>query len=280
MSTAIASLLLVICTARAVAASASTTPFDLLDDGSVVVPVTIGGTGAYRFVIDTGSSRTVISTRLWQTLRLPAVAQTQVVTPAGRELAYIVRVDRLAIDGRPGANVAAAVMPADRYAAGQQVDGLIGQDLLAGLIYTIDYERRVVVWHAQGDALEGERVPLRIHDNRLLVSLAQHDGDPSPLSLVPDSGSDAVVLFAHAKDKLRMTPLDVGMLSSLSGSRLVRRVRIDDLLVGSTRLQDPHAVLIDSDEPAETMGDGLLPLNVFARVTFNAGEGYLIVQRR
>lgn len=280
MSTAIATLLLAVVTATAVAARASTTPFDLLDDGSVVVPVTIGGTGAYRFVIDTGSSRTVISTRLWKALRLPAVAKTEVVTPAGRDVAYIVRLDGLAIDGRPGVNVAAAVMPADRYAAGQQVDGLIGQDVLAGLVYTIDYEQRLVSWHAPGDVLEGERVPLRIRDNRLLVTLAQHDGDASPLSLIPDSGSDAVVLFAHAKDKLRMTPLDVGVLSGLSGSRLVRRVRIDDLIVGSARLQNPHAVLIDSGESTEVMGDGLLPLNVFSRVTFNAAEGYLIVHPR
>ena len=28
------------------------------------------------------------------------------------------------------------------------------------------------------------------------------------------------------------------------------------------------------------MGDGLLPLHVFSRVTFNVAEGYLIVQPR
>ena len=133
MSTAIAALLLFAATAAAVSANGSTTAFELLDDGSVVVPVTIGGTGPYRFVIDTGSSRTVIST--------PAVAERCACrcwpkrwsSPrrAGT-MAYIVRLDGLAIDGRPGVNVSAAVMPSDRYAAGQQVDGLIGQDLLAG----------------------------------------------------------------------------------------------------------------------------------------------------
>jgi predicted aspartyl protease len=280
MSTAIATLVLVALTAPAVAAADASTPFDLLDDGSVVVPVTIGGTGSYRFVIDTGSSRTVISSRLWRSLRLPVVASTQVVTPAGRDLAYIVRIDGLSVAGRPGVNVSAAVMPAERYAAGQQVDGLIGQDLLADQVYTIDYEQRVIAWHRQADAIEGVRVPLQVHDNRLLVSLAQHDGDPAPLLLVPDSGSDALVLFAHAGHKLQMTPLEVGMLSSLSGSRPARRVHIDQLIVGSARLPNPHAVLIDSVESGDLMGDGLLPLNVFSRVTFNAAAGYLIVQPR
>ena len=58
----IASVLL----ALAAPAAASTTPFELLADGSIVVSVTIGGTSGYRFVIDTGSSRTVIAERVWR----------------------------------------------------------------------------------------------------------------------------------------------------------------------------------------------------------------------
>ena len=273
-------LLLFATTVAAVSAHASPTRFDLLDDGSVVVPVTIGGTGPYRFVLDTGSSRTVISTRLWRTLHLPVLAKTLVVTPAGRDDAYIVRIGGLAVAGRPGVDVSAAVMPADQYAAGQQVDGLIGQDLLATLVYTIDYDERAIVWHAPGERLPGHRLPLDIRNNRVLVSLDQHDGDSSPLRLVPDSGSDALVLFAHAQAKLRWTPRDVGVLSSLSGSRLVRRIEVDGLVVGSARLRDPLAVLVDSGESVEMMGDGLLPLNVFSRVTFNVAERYLIVETR
>jgi predicted aspartyl protease len=279
MSTALAALLLVALSATA-AVNISTTPFDLLEDGSIVVPVTIGGTGPYRFVLDTGSSRTVISARLSRELRLPVIAKTVMVMPAGRDVASVVRLNGLAVDGRPGVDVSAAVMPADRYAAGQQVDGLIGQDVLAAVVYTIDYERREVHWHAAGDPLPGNRLPLSVRDNRLLVSLAQRDGDPSPLSLIPDSGSDGLVFFAHAQDKLRLTLLDVGLLSGLSGSRLARRVQVDSLMVGNTRLRNPLAVLVDSGEAATVMGDGLLPLHLFSRVTFNAGEGYLIVQPR
>jgi hypothetical protein len=278
MSITFATVLLCAMPAVAVAAGHSATPFDLLEDGSIVVPVTIGGTGPYRFVLDTGSSRTVISTRLWKALRLPVVATTVMVTPAGRGAAYIVRLEGLAVDGRPGVNVSAAVMAADRYADGQQVDGLIGQDLLAAVVYTIDYRGRTVFWHAPGETLPGRRLPLNVRDNRLLVSLAQHDGDPRPLRLVPDSGSDGVVLFSHAQDKLRLTQLEVGVLTGLSGSRLARRVQIDGLVVGKTVLLNPLAVVVDSSEPIEMMGDGLLPLHLFSRVTFNVAEGYLIVE--
>ena len=262
----------------AASADQRSTRFDLLEDGSIVVSVTIGGTGRYRFMLDTGSSRTLISSRLWKSLRLPVVAKTLLVTPAGREDAYVVRLRGVAVAGGAGIDVAAAVIDADRYAAGTQVDGLIGQDVLAAAIYTIDYRARTMVWHAAGDALAGLRLPLVMRDNRLLVSLAQHEGDPNPLRLTPDSGSDSLVLFAHARDKLQMTPLDIGMLSSLAGVRLVRRVEVDGLMIGTTRLRTPAVLLVDSGEAGELMGDGLLPLHLFARVTFNAGQGYLIVE--
>jgi len=253
------------------------TPFELLDDGSLIVGVTIGGTGPWRFVIDTGSSRTVISTRLWQTLRRPVIARTVMVTPAGRDTAYVVRLQGVTIGDRAPVDVDAAVIPADRYAAGQRVDGLIGQDILAEAIYTIDYRGRSIEWHRAGDSLSGLRLPLEVRDQRVLVVLAQRDGDASPLSLIPDSGSDALVLFAQAKDKLRMTPLDIDVLTSMAGTRLVRRVRIDELVIGDARLRDSIAVMLDNGDAAGVMGDGLLPLHVFARVTFNVRERYLIV---
>lgn len=272
----IASLLL----AMASPASASPTPFDLLADGSIVVSVTIAGTNGYRFVIDTGSSRTVIAERLWRALKLPVVAKTVMVTPAGRDEAFVVRVKALAIGDQPASSVDAAVMARDRYADGTRVDGLIGQDLLASLVYTIDYRRRLVTWHGEGDQLDGERLPLSIRDSRVLVTLDQPAGEGPPLALVPDTGSDDLVLFAHATKNRRMTTVDAGLLTSLSGSRPVRRVQMDGLAIGATRWRHPLAVVVDTDEAPDLMGDGLLPLHQFARVTFNVGEGYLLVQTR
>jgi predicted aspartyl protease len=259
-------------------ATADETRFDLLEDGSIVVPVTIRGGGPYRFIVDTGSSRTLISRRLWQALRLPVVAQTLMVTPAGRDHAYVVRLSGLAMPGRPGTDVRAAVTEADRYAAGETVDGLIGQDVLATAIYTIDYRRRAIVWHSPTDVLEGSTLPLTVRDQRVLVSLPQYDGDPRPLSLIPDSGSDTLVLFAHARDKVRFTSLDTGLLSSLSRAIPARLIQLDSLAIGASRLQDPLAVLVDSGESPELMGDGLLPLHIFSSVTFNVAGGFLIVQ--
>jgi predicted aspartyl protease len=276
---AIAALLLSTMTTTGAAAGYGTTPFDLLVDGSIVVPVTIGGTGPYRFVIDTGSSRTVISSRLSDAVGAPFLAKTLMVTPAGRDLATVVSLNRIAIAGRPAGAVAAAVMRHDRYAAGEQVDGLIGQDVLSRVAYTIDYRERTLTWRMPDEQPPGLRLPMVIEDNRPLVILPQRDGDTSPLRLIPDSGADGLVLFPHAENKLALTPIDVGVLSGIAGSRPATRVSVDRLVIGTTLLRDTLAAIVDSGEPAETMGDGLLPLHVFSRVTVNAREGYLILER-
>lgn len=241
------------------------------------MPVTIGGTGPYRFVVDTGSSRTVISRRLWRTLRLPVVAQTRMVTPAGTADAYVVRLAGLAICCQSEVTVDAAVMPADRYADGQQVDGLIGQDVLANAVYTIDYRARSIHWHSTEDLPAGLRLPLDVRDLRVLVTLPQFEGDPQPLALIPDTGADGLVLFPRARTKVLLKPLEVGMVSGLAGSRLAHRVQLDDLVVGDSRLRNPLAVVVD-DASGDLMGDGLLPLHVFSRVTFNVAGRFLIVQ--
>jgi hypothetical protein len=134
------------------------------------------------------------------------------------------------------------------------------------------------VWHSPADALGGVRLPLQVRNHRVLVSLPQYDGDPRSLSLIPESGSDGLVLFAHAQDKVRLRHLDVGVLSSVHGSRLARRVQLEELVVGQARLENPFAVVVDSSEPPDLMGDGLLPLHLFSQVTFNVGDGFLIVQ--
>ncbi len=111
----------------------------------------------------------------------------------------------------------------------------------------------------------------------MLVTLPQFEGDPQPLALIPDTGADGLMLFPRARTKVLLKPLEVGMVSGLAGSRLAHRVQLDDLVVGDSRLRNPLAVVVD-DASGDLMGDGLLPLHVFSRVTFNVAGRFLIVQ--
>jgi predicted aspartyl protease len=267
----------------AVIAGDTTSPlrFQLLEDGTIVVPVTIDGAGPFRFMLDTGSTRTVVSAKLTKKLRLPVVAQSLMITPSGRDMGILVQLNRLAIGDSGQVSVKAVIGPREHFTAAA-IDGVIGQDVLAPLIYTIDYVRRHIVWHsgrAAGDLRL--RLPLETTDGRFLVSLPHPAPAQVPLKFVPDSGSDGFVLFARGtRFPLPATPLEVGVLRTLSGHRLVRRVLLGDVHVGGVLLRNQTAVIVERNEPDALLGDGLLPLHVFARVTFHGPERYLVVEPR
>jgi hypothetical protein len=161
--------------------------------------------------------------------------------------------------------------------------------VLAGLHFTIDYLRRRLLLHTGAVDPPGTRLPLELNGGRALVLLLPPPGQApvgppntcQALKLVPDSGADGLVLFDRPGGALPpVTPLDTSTLRTLSGLKVVRRVLIDELAVGAIRLRRQIGVLVERTQHEQPMGDGLLPLHLFARVTFNGPEGYLIVATR
>jgi predicted aspartyl protease len=255
------------------------TPFRLRGEHDVIVPVMLDGQGPYRFLLDTGSSRSAITRRLADTLRLAEMGQTRMVTPSGRRLLPLAWIGRLEVGSAQAHGVQAMVVPEGDLGARGDVDGLVGLDVLGRFAFTIDYKRRHIRWDGgdAGTVAAGVRLPLSSDGGRLVVTLSQPDG--LPLRLVPDSGAEALVLFSSPDRRApRMTPLDAVGLRTLSGLRMVRRVAVDAIDVGDVQLRNQAALLVDSGEAGTLLGDGLLPLHVFEQVSFNPLGGYLIVR--
>ncbi len=254
--------------------------FRLHANGDIEVPVTVGRRGPFRFLVDTGSSRSALFSHTARRLGRYPVAQTMMVTPSGRVVRPMTHLEGVALGTMPPVTVLAMILPEDQ-SGHTAIDGLIGQDVLAGLTYTIDYDRRQLIFHSAAEtAASAIRLPLDWKDGRVLVSLSQRSGAHGPLELIPDSGASELVLFARSDRVLPpVTPLDAAVLRTLSGQRLVRRVLIDELHVGDIRLQSLAAMLVDA-LPDASLGDGLLPLHLFARVTFNGPGRYLVVEAR
>ena len=249
-------------------------------DGGIVVMVRIDGAGPFRFRLDTGASRTVVSTELVVRLGAPLSGSSVMFTPTGRTIRPLATLDRLTAGCFSAAGLQAAVVPAADLDPRGRIDGLIGQDVLFAQVYTLDYERAVLRCHpARSDPATGGRLPLTVTDGRALVSLPQSRG---ALQLVPDSGADGLVLFTRPGHPVTalITPLETVRTRSVTGQRLARRVLVQALQVGGTRLDDCEGVLIDGPEAETPMGDGLLPLHLFARVTFNGPAGYVSIEPR
>lgn len=260
-----------------------TVPLSVYDSGAVVVPVMIAGAGPYRFLLDTGSSRSAVTARLAQRLGSPQVAQTMVVTPGGDSIRNLTLIQALQVGHGAPVSVVAMVLPDDALARVGRVDGLLGQDVLANLRYTIDYRREELVWHdGDTDHVPGFRLPLTPANGLFLVTLPRMPGTSSrPAMMVADSGADAVVLFGSSHNTLRSSgPMDAGILRTSAGVQVGRRIRIDSLDLGTVVLRDQPALLLPQGDAFGLLGDGLLPLHLFARVTFDATARVLIVATR
>jgi aspartyl protease len=67
----------------------------------------------------------------------------------------------------------------------------------------------------------------------------------------------------------------------LAGRRVdARQMVLRELRVGSVKMKNQPAVVMERDAQDAQEGDGLLPLHVFASVSFNCREGYLVVRAR
>ena len=262
-------------------------PFHLTSQGGIIVPAIVNGIGPVSFMLDTGSNGSVISEPLALALGAQAVAKTTLMSVSGRRDALVVRIEHLAVGGVSTHDVQMTVVSPDAFnlpdlaTSGRKIQGVIGQDVLGALRYTIDYAQRRIVWHdtAARIPVHATVLELESQDDRLVARVPQDHH--VLLRLVPDTGAETLVLFQHGGS----IPPTVSLanesveLAGLTGRRNARRVVVRAFRVGSTLLTDVAAVIVGHECDATPL-DGLLPLHLFARVTFNGPEHQLLIETR
>lgn len=250
--------------------------------GEVVVPVHIGGRGPFRFILDTGSSHTAVSDALTAALGAEPVAKAPVSATVGTMMRIVVRLTDVTVGSAHVDSLLATSVPADPTGIlGNDASGILGQDFLSQFDYTIDYRSRRLLWNDDGRREQGMRLALEPSEGRFLVRLPQDAGCRCAVRMVPDSGADGFVLFTGTDaDRL---PVDAGVdavrVTTLAGEGIARAVVLKALRVGPARLWNQPAARVTRPQGGADEGDGLLPLHLFARVSFNHHEGYMTVER-
>lgn len=272
--------LLLISPASAVAAP-SWVPVAIDPAGAVIVPVVINNNGPFPFLLDTGASHSVISESLADRLKLQRVAKVRVMTSTGGATRPVARLDQTSIGSARSDNVLPSIASAAQLASIKPgIEGIIGQDFLFALNYTLDYRRRRLIWSDAAGEEGGTRLPLVWRDGRYLVEIAAA-GNDSAMMLVPDSGANGFVMFARkgrtpaALDRATQTM----SVHSMSGTHAARMMLRRELRIGDVTVRDQPVAVIAREEGDERDGHGLLPLHVFASVSFNARDQCLIVRR-
>lgn len=218
--------------------------------GGVLVSVRVNDAGPFAFLLDTGAARSIISDDLANELGAPVVARSEVVTSAGSDMRFVVRLASIALASSRVDGVLAPVLPARRLSQlGRGVRGLLGQDFLSAFNYTLDYRRGRLTWDEPLTCDAAGVVRLVAAEGRFVMALEDDRG--RPFRMVPDSGAEVAVLFRAIATEPR-------------------------LRVGAVTLRDVKAVVVDRDDPD---ADGLLPLHGFSSVSFAAGGNCLMARR-
>ena len=234
----------------------------------VTAPVSVNGQGPYEFVVDTGANRTVISTELAQSLKLPVAGRAEVHGIAGIEASSTALIDRLDVGRVNSRRLHAPTLTRARLGA----DGLMGVDVLKNRRLAIDFRRNTITIHRANDA----RIQFRqgVSDSRLVSSGRSPDG--SDYTVVParmrfgqlividadlggvpvvaflDSGSQNTVgnlqLYAKLKlkpDLLSPRPLVVQLISATGQTARGEFSNVPPLRLGGLAIANLSAVFAD-----------------------------------
>jgi predicted aspartyl protease len=108
--------------------------------GRVVAPVSVNGQGPFRFIVDTGANRSVVSQALAEQLGLPLNGSGEVHSVHGVTVAPLVQVGSLEY-GQLSLSTAAMPMLQGAVLAGEH--GLLGVDGMRGRRLRMDFERKL-----------------------------------------------------------------------------------------------------------------------------------------
>jgi predicted aspartyl protease len=243
----------------------------------MTVPVTIGGAGPFRFMLDTGAEATVVSRALADRLLLNDRKTAILVGMASRREVETAAIDDFGLGSRTfyirnapvvdGANIGSA-------------DGILGLDSRQDLRVVIDFRSRSI---AVGDSAElgGNRgyeivVKARERLGQLIITQARLDG--VRVSVVVDSGAQNSIGNPELLRRLRRSRhMGETEVTDINGQVLSGMVKLgSELPIERARLQNIPIMFADSptfralglsDEPAMILG--MSELKLFRRVAID-----------
>jgi len=263
----------------------------------IVIPLTINGSGPHDFLLDTGASTTLVTPEFARQLRLRPMDRVELVTVTGSQFLARTQLGSVRVGNNTATDVEAVISELREVrAAVPHVRGVLGQNFLSRFNYLIDYRAHRLEFET-GIELEaglcGARAPLEEHAGRWFVLLPanprfgpkfwpknRQNDERRRWRLVPDTGSDTLILFARGELALDWAPDTAAtrFARTDAGSRVVQQRRVRSLQLGPVTFNDlPVAVLAAGQADSELNEDGLLPMSLFERVYFNHRQGYLLL---
>jgi len=118
-------------------------PFTFVDDGLIVVPVSLNGHAGYKFLLDTGASHSIVSGETATQLRIPIDSTATLATMDGKIPITVRTLDVFQMG--PVRLRRASIAVADwEMLRTLRVDGILGADYLRQFKLSIDYVHKLI----------------------------------------------------------------------------------------------------------------------------------------
>lgn len=216
-------------------------------DDRMTIAVALQGKGPYRFLIDTGSQRTVVSTALAGNLGLPAGPEIRVISMAGEGTVATARVDTLGFGSRELYGLTVPLLENRHIGA----DGILGTDSLQDERVLLDFTHNTIAIGAPQELGGNQGYEIVVHarkrSGRLIMTNAMIDN--IPVDVVIDTGASSTVGNLALQRAMRERPAFKATLSSVTGHELTaemglaRMLKVQDLAVR-------NVVIAYADAPA------------------------------
>ena len=257
--------------------------FRLAHDTLIVVSLMANEEGPFDFVLDTGADTTIVDPSIVPRLSLVPLDSQQQTTLAGVQTLTRGSMRILKVGPTQVGNLVVLVQDlAELRKLDSHIEGIVGQDFLSHFNYLLDYRSHVVHIEQANeiqDAIQGDQVSLEAADNRMLVASEARSRNHATLHLLLDSGANSIVLLRTASQALNLQTQASGVEMTSSGQVGLRVARVHELLVGSEEFHD-IAVALPAADPAERIGDGLLPTAFFRALYVNNKKGFVVFNPR
>ncbi|QDZ06119.1 hypothetical protein FPZ24_00390 [Sphingomonas panacisoli] len=200
------------------------------NDNRMTVPVSIGASGPYRFVIDTGAERTVVSSELAGSLNLAAGRRVRVTTMAGQSTLNTFMLPALQVSLVKPDTIEAPAVSAVNLGA----PGMLGIDALKGHAVAIDFDRNMMEVRPSSKRRKSagpDDIVIRAKNlyGQLIVTDATYKG--RRISVVIDTGSPVTIgnLAMLKRVRTEKSLGNIGLLS-VTGQWLQADYRVIDEL--------------------------------------------------
>ncbi len=216
----------------------------------MTVAVSVGGQGPYRFLVDTGSERTVISRQLAQLLRLESGNDAILHSVVGANDVDTVFIPHLRVSNNVISVVDAPALEASNIGA----DGMLGVDSLRSQRVLFDFKAKTMSITPSAKPLErldGETIVVRARarHGRLIFSQARIDGQK--VTVIIDTGSQVTIgnmalQRSLMKRRIWNVPNPV-TIESVTGETMDARVaNLKQLELGGVRLDGLAVAFADA----------------------------------